>query len=107
MSRRQGDKVAVDDLSFAVLPGRSSGGATRPELMPSSVEAVFVMPGALITVVTSAAYLSFYLSRPGGGGMAVVGAGQSDARTGGASERWTSQLAGALLLVATTAGLLG
>jgi len=39
--------------------------------------------------------------------MAVVGAGQSDARTGGASERWTSQLAGALLLVATTAGLLG
>lgn len=39
--------------------------------------------------------------------MVVVGAGQSDARTDGASERWTSQLAGALLLVATAAGLFG
>jgi len=39
--------------------------------------------------------------------MVVTGAGQSDARTDGASERWTTQLAGPLLLVATTAGLLG
>jgi hypothetical protein len=39
--------------------------------------------------------------------MVVTGAGQRDARTNGASERWTTQLAGPLLLVATTAGLLG
>ena len=39
--------------------------------------------------------------------MVVTGAGQSDARTDGASERWTTQLAGPLLLIATTAGLLG
>jgi hypothetical protein len=39
--------------------------------------------------------------------MVVTGAGESDARTDGASERWTSQLSGPLLLVATTAGLLG
>jgi hypothetical protein len=39
--------------------------------------------------------------------MVVTGAGQRDARTDGASQRWTTQLAGPLLLVATTAGLLG
>jgi hypothetical protein len=39
--------------------------------------------------------------------MAVAGAGRSDARADGASERWTTQLAGSLLLVAATAGLLG
>ena len=39
--------------------------------------------------------------------MVVTGAGQSDARTDGAWERWTTQLAGPLLLVAATAGLLG
>jgi hypothetical protein len=39
--------------------------------------------------------------------MVVTGAGQSDARTDDASERWTTQLAGPLLLIATTAGLLG
>jgi hypothetical protein len=39
--------------------------------------------------------------------MVVTGAGQRDARTDSTSERWTSQLAGPLLLVATTAGLLG
>jgi hypothetical protein len=38
--------------------------------------------------------------------MVVTGAGQSDARADGASERWTTQLAGPLLLVAVTAGLL-
>ena len=38
--------------------------------------------------------------------MVVTGAGQSDARTD-ASERWTTQLAGPVMLVATTAGLLG
>jgi hypothetical protein len=38
--------------------------------------------------------------------MFVTGAGRSDARANGASERWTSQLAGPLLLVAATAGLL-
>jgi hypothetical protein len=36
----------------------------------------------------------------------VTGAGRSDARADGASERWTTQLAGPLLLVAATAGLL-
>src|SRR6266540_4209991 len=39
--------------------------------------------------------------------MVVTGAGRSDARTDGASERWTTQLAGLLLLVAVAAGLLG
>jgi hypothetical protein len=39
--------------------------------------------------------------------MVVTGAGRSDARTDVASERWTTQLAGPLLLVAATAGLLG
>jgi hypothetical protein len=39
--------------------------------------------------------------------MVVTGAGRSDARADGASERWTTQLAGLLLLVAATAGLLG
>jgi hypothetical protein len=39
--------------------------------------------------------------------MVVAGAGQREARSDGASERWTTQLAGLLLLVATTAGLLG
>src|SRR5215212_7265377 len=39
--------------------------------------------------------------------MVVTGAGRSDARVDGASERWTTQLAGPLLLVAATAGLLG
>jgi hypothetical protein len=38
--------------------------------------------------------------------MVVTGAGQSDARADGASESWTTQLAGPLLLVAVTAGLL-
>jgi O-antigen ligase len=36
-----------------------------------------------------------------------VGAGRSDARAKGASERWSIQLAGPLLLVAAAAGLLG
>jgi hypothetical protein len=35
-----------------------------------------------------------------------MGAGRSDARANGASERWATQLAGPLLLVAATAGLL-
>jgi hypothetical protein len=39
--------------------------------------------------------------------MVVTGAGRSNARADGASERWTTQLAGPLLLVAATAGLLG
>jgi hypothetical protein len=39
--------------------------------------------------------------------MVVTGAGRSDARADGAAERWTTQLAGPLLLVAATAGLLG
>jgi hypothetical protein len=39
--------------------------------------------------------------------MAVTGARRSDARTDGASKRWTTQLVGPLLLVAATAGLLG
>jgi O-Antigen ligase len=39
--------------------------------------------------------------------MVVTGAGRSDARADGASERWTTQLAALLLLVAATAGLLG
>ena len=39
--------------------------------------------------------------------MVVTGAGRSDARVDGASERWTIQLAGLLSLVAVTAGLLG
>jgi hypothetical protein len=39
--------------------------------------------------------------------MVVTGAGRSDARADGASERWTTQLAGFLLLGAVTAGLLG
>ena len=38
--------------------------------------------------------------------MFVAGAGRSDARANGASERWTTQLAGPLLLVAVAAGLL-
>jgi hypothetical protein len=39
--------------------------------------------------------------------MVATGAGHSDARTDDASERWTTQLSGPVLLVATTAGLLG
>jgi O-antigen ligase len=39
--------------------------------------------------------------------MVVTGAGRSDARADGAAERWTTQLAGPLLLIAATAGLLG
>jgi hypothetical protein len=39
--------------------------------------------------------------------MVVTGADRSDARAEGASEHWTTQLAGPLLLVAATAGLLG
>jgi hypothetical protein len=39
--------------------------------------------------------------------MVVTGAGRSGARADGASERWTTQLTGLLLLVAATAGLLG
>ena len=39
--------------------------------------------------------------------MVATDAGRSDARADGASERWTTQLAGPLLLVAATAGLLG
>jgi O-antigen ligase len=39
--------------------------------------------------------------------MVVAGADRSDARADGASERWTIPLAGLLLLVAVTAGLLG
>jgi O-antigen ligase/polysaccharide polymerase Wzy-like membrane protein len=39
--------------------------------------------------------------------MVITGAGRSDARADGASERWTTQLVGPLLLVAATAGLLG
>ena len=39
--------------------------------------------------------------------MVATGAGRSDARADGASERWTTQLAGLLLLVAAAAGLLG
>jgi hypothetical protein len=39
--------------------------------------------------------------------MAVSGAGRCDARANGASERWTTQLTGPVLLVAATAGLLG
>ena len=39
--------------------------------------------------------------------MVVTGAGRSDARADSASEHWTTQLAGLLLLVAATAGLLG
>lgn len=38
--------------------------------------------------------------------MSVTGAGPSDVRTDGASMRWIAQLAGPLLLVAVTAGLL-
>ena len=41
------------------------------------------------------------------GGIAVAGAGRSDARADSAAERWTTQLAGLLLLVAVAAGLLG
>jgi hypothetical protein len=37
----------------------------------------------------------------------ATGAGRRDARADGASERWTTQLAAPLLLVAATAGLLG
>jgi O-Antigen ligase len=39
--------------------------------------------------------------------MVVTSTGQNDARADGASERWTTQLAGLLLLGAVTAGLLG
>jgi hypothetical protein len=39
--------------------------------------------------------------------MVVTGAGRSDARADGTSERWTTQLAWPLLLVAVAAGLLG
>src|SRR5436190_6758247 len=39
--------------------------------------------------------------------MVATGAGRSDARADGASERWTTQLAWPLLLVAVAAGLLG
>jgi hypothetical protein len=39
--------------------------------------------------------------------MVATGAGRSDARADGASERWITQLAGLLLLVAAAAGLLG
>jgi hypothetical protein len=39
--------------------------------------------------------------------MVATGAGRSDARADGASDRWTTQLAGLLLLVAVAAGLLG
>ena len=39
--------------------------------------------------------------------MVVTGADRSDARANSASEHWTTQLAGLLLLVAATAGLLG
>jgi hypothetical protein len=39
--------------------------------------------------------------------MVVTGAGRSNARADGASERWTTQLAWPLLLVAVAAGLLG
>jgi hypothetical protein len=39
--------------------------------------------------------------------MVVTGVGPSDARADGASDRWTTQLAGLLLLVAVAAGLLG
>jgi hypothetical protein len=39
--------------------------------------------------------------------MVARGAGRSDARAGGASERWTTQLVVPLLLVAVAAGLLG
>ena len=39
--------------------------------------------------------------------MVATGAGRSDARADGASERWTTQLAGLLLLAAAAAGLLG
>jgi O-Antigen ligase len=39
--------------------------------------------------------------------MVVSGTSRSDARADGASERWTAHLAGPLLLVAATAGLLG
>lgn len=39
--------------------------------------------------------------------MVVTGAGQREVRADGASERWTTHLAGPLLLVAATAGLLG
>ena len=39
--------------------------------------------------------------------MVVTGAGRSDTRADGTSQRWTTQLAGLLLLVAATAGLLG
>jgi O-Antigen ligase len=39
--------------------------------------------------------------------MVVTSAGPSDARADRASQRWSTQLAGALLLVAATAGLLG
>ena len=41
------------------------------------------------------------------GGIAVTGAGRSDARADSAAERWTTPLAGLLLLVAVAAGLLG
>jgi hypothetical protein len=39
--------------------------------------------------------------------MVLTGAGRSDARTDDASERWTAQLVGLLLLAAATTGLLG
>jgi len=39
--------------------------------------------------------------------MVVTGTGRSDARADSAAERWTTQLAGLLLLVAVAAGLLG
>jgi hypothetical protein len=42
-----------------------------------------------------------------GGGMAIAGASPGEAGVDGASERWTTGLAGLLLLVAVAAGLLG
>jgi hypothetical protein len=42
-----------------------------------------------------------------GGGMAIAGASPAEAGVDGASERWTTGLAGLLLLVAVVAGLLG
>src|SRR6266545_6163891 len=46
------------------------------------------------------------MSRSAGDGMFVTGADGSDARADDMAERWTTQLAGPLLLVAATAGLL-
>jgi hypothetical protein len=42
-----------------------------------------------------------------GGGVVVAGTGHNDVRADGASERWTTQLAGLILLVAVAGGLLG